>query len=83
MLYLQINRPLHQQMPPKNKKLVAISATSTLITEKTEEKLEQIPCIWYPVTFKDWTEALLDSKKRNQCIELGFCFYARAQDPED
>ncbi len=28
--------------------------------KKTEEELEQVPCIRYPVTFKDQTEALLD-----------------------
>ncbi len=30
------------------------------MTEKTEE-LEQVPYIWYLVTFKDQAEALLDS----------------------
>ncbi len=41
---------------------MAVSATSTSITDKkTEVELEQVPCIWYPVTFKDQTEALLDS----------------------
>ena len=28
--------------------------------DKKAEKLELIPCIWYSVTFKDQTEALLD-----------------------
>ncbi len=28
---------------------------------KTEKELEWVHCIWYPVTFKDQTEALLDS----------------------
>ncbi len=31
------------------------------MTEKTEE-LERVPCIWYLVTFKDQTKALLDSE---------------------
>ena len=39
---------------------MAVSTTSTSITEKTEEKLEWVPYIWYPVTFKDQTKALLD-----------------------
>ncbi len=31
------------------------------MTDKnTKEELEQVPCIWYPVTFKDQIEALLD-----------------------
>lgn len=32
------------------------------IIEKKEGKLEQIPYIWYLVTFKDKTQALLDLK---------------------
>ncbi len=42
---------------------MAVSATSMLMTDKkTEEELERVPCIWYPITFKDQdqTEALLD-----------------------
>ena len=38
---------------------MAVLATSTLVTEKKEE-LERVSCIWYPVTFKDQTKALLD-----------------------
>ncbi len=35
----------------------------SMTEKKTEEKeeLEWVPCIRYPVTFKDQTEALLDS----------------------
>ena len=47
-------------MPRKAKKLVAVLATSTLVSEKKKEQLERVPCIWYPITFKDQTEALLD-----------------------
>ena len=46
-------------MSQKDKKLVIVLVASILVTEKTEE-LEQIPYIWYPVTFKNWTKALLD-----------------------
>ncbi len=43
------------------KKLVAVSATSMSMTDKkTEEELERVPCIWYSVTFKNQTKALLD-----------------------
>ncbi len=50
-----------------------VSATSTSITEKkTEEELERIPCIRYPVTFKDQTEALLDSKSEINLINQTF-----------
>ncbi len=41
------------------------------MTEKTEE-LEWVPCIWYPVTFKDQTEALLDSESEVNTINQAF-----------
>ena len=45
---------LCKQVPRKLKKLVAVFATSTLIMDKkTKEKLELVPSIQYPVTFKD------------------------------
>ncbi len=59
MLHLSSKRSLCKQVPRQAKKLVAVSATSTSMTEKTEE-FERVPCIRYPVTFKDQTEALLD-----------------------
>ncbi len=58
-------------MPRKVKKLVAVSATSMSMTEKTEE-LEQVPYIWYPVTFKDQTEALLDSGSEVNAMSQAF-----------
>ncbi len=33
-----------------------------MIEKKSEEKLEQVPYIWYSMTFKDQIEALLDSR---------------------
>ncbi len=42
------------------KKLSAVLATSTSTTDKKTEELECVPCIWYPVTLKNQTEALLD-----------------------
>ena len=39
---------------------MAVLATSMSMTEK--EELERVSCIWYPVTFKDQTKALLDSR---------------------
>ncbi len=61
MLYLQIEGLLYKQMLRKVKKLVAVLATSTSMTEKTMEKeLEQVPYIWYFVIFKDHTEAMFD-----------------------
>ena len=47
-------------MPQKSKKLVPVLAVSISMTEKIEEKLEWVLCIWYPIIFKDWIEALLD-----------------------
>ncbi len=41
------------------------------MTEKTEE-LEWIPCIWYPVTFKDQTKALLNSGSEVNAMSQAF-----------
>ncbi len=40
--------------------------------KKTEEELERVPCIRYPVTFKDQTEALLDSRSEVNIISQAF-----------
>ncbi len=50
---------------------MAVLAASTSMTEKTEE-LEWIPCIRYFVTFKDQTEALLDSRSEVNAIGQAF-----------
>ncbi len=42
------------------------------MNEKTEEKLERISCIWYPITFKDQTKALLNSKSKINAISQTF-----------
>ena len=59
-------------MPRKAKKLVAILATSILVIEKKKEELERIPYIWYLVTFKDQTKAVLDSKSEVNTICQAF-----------
>ncbi len=64
-------------MLQKAKKLVAVSVISILITKKMEEtkKLELwVSCIWYPVIFKDQTEALLDSKSKINVISQAFTY---------
>ncbi len=58
MLYLQAKGLLCKHVPLKVKKLVAYAATATSMTEKTEEELEWVPCIWYSIAFKDQTKAL-------------------------
>ncbi len=40
--------------------------------KKTEEELEQISCIRYPVTFKNQTKALLDSGSEVNTISQAF-----------
>ncbi len=40
--------------------------------KKTEEELEWVPCIRYPVTFKDQTEALLDSRSEFNAMSQAF-----------
>ncbi len=42
------------------------------MTEKMGEELEQVPCIWYSVTFKDQTEALLDLRSKVNAISQAF-----------
>lgn len=42
-----------------------------------EEKLEQIPCIWYAITFKDQTGALLDSGNQVNTMNLVFASQLR------
>ncbi len=53
---------------------MAVSAISTSMTEKTEEKkeLERIPCIRYPVTIKDQIESLLDSGSEVNAMSQAF-----------
>ena len=60
--------------PKKIKKLVAVLATFTSVTGKTKEELEQIPCIWYPVTFKEQTETLLDSGSEVNIMSQAFAY---------
>ncbi len=61
-------------MSRQDKKLVAVSATSTSVTDKkTEEDLERVPYIRYPVTFKkDQIEALLDSGSKVNVMNQAF-----------
>ncbi len=40
--------------------------------KKTEEELERVPCIRYTVTFKDQTEALLDSESDVNAMSQAF-----------
>ncbi len=42
------------------------------MTGKKTEKLERVPCIWNPVTFKDQTEALLDSESEVNVMSQAF-----------
>ncbi len=62
-------------MSRQAKKLLALLETSTLTTDKkTEEQLERVPCIRYPVTFKDQDqiEALLDSRSKVNAMSQAF-----------
>ncbi len=42
------------------------------MTEKTEEELERVSCIWYPITFKDQTEILLNSESEVNAMSQAF-----------
>ena len=57
----------------KKQKTIVVLVTFTSITKKTKEKkLEQIFCIWYSVIFKDWIEALLDTKSKINIMSQAF-----------
>ena len=50
-------------------------ATSTLmIKKKIKEKLERVPYIWYFITFKDQTKALLNLESEINTINQVFAF---------
>ncbi len=73
MLHLSPKESLCYQVPRQAKKLVAVSVTSTSMTDKkTKKELERVPYIWYPVTFKDQTEALLDSESKVNAMSQAF-----------
>ena len=58
------------------KKLVSVSATSTSVTGAREEALERVPCIHYPVQFKDTdkapVQALIDSGSEVNAVHPSF-----------
>ena len=58
------------------KKLVSVLATSTSVTGAREEALERVPCIHYPVQFKDTdrapVQALIDSGSEVNAIHPSF-----------
>ncbi len=43
-----------------------------MTNKKTKEKLERVPSIWYPMTFKDQTETLLDSESELNIMSQAF-----------
>ncbi len=58
---------------------MAVLVTSTSIIDKKTKgeleelkELERVPCIRYPVTFKDQIEALLDSRSEVNVISPAF-----------
>ena len=63
-------------MSGATKKLVSVSATSTSVTGARKEALERVPCIHYPVQFKDTdkapVQALIDSGSEVNAIHLTF-----------
>ncbi len=71
MLHILSKGSLCEQVSKKVIKLIAVLAASTSMTEKTEE-LERVPCIRYPATFKDQTEALLDSRSEVNAMSQAF-----------
>ena len=60
----------------ETKKLILVSATSTSTTGARKEALERVPCIYYPVQFKDMdrapVQALIDSGSEVNAIHPFF-----------
>ncbi len=52
--------------------MVVLATSTSTIDKKTKEELERVPCIRYPVTFKDQTEALLDSGSEVNAMSQAF-----------
>ncbi len=44
----------------------------SMTDKKTEKELEQVPCIQYPINFKDQTETLLDSRSKVNAMSQAF-----------
>ena len=63
-------------MPGAAKKLVSVSATFTSVTGAREEALERVPCIHYPLQFKDTdrapVQALIDSGSEVNAVHPSF-----------
>ncbi len=54
---------------------MAVSTTSMSMIRKTEEKiLEWVACIWYFITFKDQTDALLNLESKVNLISQAFVY---------
>lgn len=71
MLYLQSKCLLCQQVLQKVEKLVAVLATSTLITDKKKE-LEREVYIRYPIIFKEYTKLFLESGSKVNIMNQAF-----------
>ena len=76
MLQLQQEGTSREQVSGAVKKLVSVSATSTSVTSAREEALERVPCIHYPVQFKDTDkapmQALIDSGSEVNAVYPSF-----------
>ena len=76
MLQLQQEGTLFEQVSGATKKLVSVLATSTSMIGAREEALECIPCIHYPIQFKDMDKApvqgMIDSRSEINAIHLSF-----------
>lgn len=44
----------------------------SMTEKKTEKELEQVPYIWYPIIFKDQTEALLNLESKVNAMNQTF-----------
>ena len=78
MFQLQQEGTFFKQVSRVAKKLVLVSATSTSITDVGEEALERVPCIHYPVQFRDRDKAPVQAliKSRSE-VNAIYPFFAK------
>ena len=54
--------------------MAVLAIFMSMTDKKSEEKLEQIPYIWYLVIFKDRIKTLLDSKSKVNTISQALTY---------
>ncbi len=83
MLHLPSKGSLYKQVPRKVKKLVAVLATSTSMTEKMEERIRTDTLHLVSCYFQGSNQGSAGLRKQSQCNKSNFCSVTRPQDLQD